>query len=172
MKSANLLLRLVLIVCFLPVISGCDKLKLPASDSTPPTLKWKVYFFETSTEQEITATGQTVKVKAGKEVRVTLIAEDKDGGVKKISFGGGTTWGCISGGIGQNKSGLLSTDVQNLSPDSDGYVLPSIFLMRSFTMNFDCSSGYTLTGGKYELVGNAENYYGGTANSMLFLQLE
>lgn len=163
---------LFFLLIFIFFLSGCDKLKKPASDSTPPTLKWKVYFFETSTEQEVTGTGQVVKVKAGKEVRVTLIAEDTDGGVKKITFGGGTTWGCISGGIGQNKSGLLTTDVQNLSPDSDGYVLPSIFLMRNFTMNFDCSPGYTLSGAKYELVGQAENYYGGTANSMLFLQLE
>ena len=159
-------------ICSLFLLSGCDKLKKPSSDSTPPTLKWKVYFFDTSTEKEVTASGQTVKLKTGTEVRVTLIAEDKDGGVQKITFGGGNTWGCISGSVGQNKSGLLSTDVQNLSPDSDGYVLPSIFLMRNFTMNFPCDGGYTLTSGKYELAGSAENYFGGIVNSMLYLQTE
>jgi hypothetical protein len=165
-------LTVVCIFTLIGLMSGCDKLKKPSSDSTPPKLTWKVYFFETSSEQTVTSSGQTVKVKKGKEVRVTLIAEDTDGGVSKISFGGGFNYGCISGSEGQNSNGLLSTDVQNLSPDADGYVLPSIFLMRNFTMDFTCNPGYTLTGGKYELVGQAENYFGGNVNSMLYLQLE
>lgn len=163
---------IVFVLALAVIFSGCDKLKKPASDSTPPTLKWVVYFFDTNTDQHITSSGQTVKVKKGQEVRVTLICEDKDGGVSKITFGGGFTYGCTSGSLGQNGNGLLASDVQNLSPDANGYVLPSIFLMRNFTMNFSCNPGYTLTGGKYELAGSGENYYGGTVNSMLFLQME
>ena len=160
----------VLSLCLL--FGACSKLEKPDSDSTPPVLKWKIHFIEDNTDTEVNENGKTIKVKKGNEVRVTLIAEDTDGGVQKIMLGGGFTFHCVSGSVGQNSNGLLETDVQNLYPDANGNVLPSIFLIKNVSTAFTCQSGYTLTNGSFDLVGTAENYYNGVTHSTLKIETE
>ncbi len=160
------------LICISLLLGACSKLKKPESDSTPPVLKWKVHFIEDNTDTEVLENAKTIKVKKGTDVRVTLIAEDEDGGVQKITFGGGFTFHCKSGSVGQNSNGTLQTDVQNLYPDAKGNVLPSIFLIKEISTEFTCQTGYTLTNGSYDLVGTAENYYNGVTTSTLKIETE
>lgn len=161
-----------LLLCLSLLFGSCSKLKKPDSDSTPPVLKWKVHFVETNTDTEVTENAKTIKVKKGNEVKVTLIAEDEDGGVQKITFGGGFTFHCVSGSVGQNSNGTLATDVQNLYPDANNNVLPSIFLIKEVSTAFTCQTGYTLTNGSYDLVGTAENYFNGVTTYTLKIETE
>ena len=154
------------------LFSACSKLEKPDSDSTPPVLKWKIHFMEDNTETEVTENAKTIKVKKGNEVKVTLIAEDEDGGVQKITFGGSFTFHCVSRSVGQNSNGTLETDVQNLYPDENNNVLSSIFLIKEVSTAFTCQTDYTLTNGSYDLVGTAENYYNGVTTSTLKIETD
>ena len=161
-----------IILCISFLFIACGKLEKPESDPTPPILKWNVHFLDTKTDTEVTGSGKTIYVKKDSKLEVTLTAEDEDGGVQKITFGGGFTFNCTKGSVGQNSTGTLETDVQNLYPDSENYVLPSVFLKKEINMEFTCQPEYILTEGSYDLTGSAENYFGGTVNSTLKITTE
>ena len=160
------------ILCLCLLFSACSKLEKPESDPTPPILKWNVHFLDTKTDTEVLGSGKTIYVKKDSKLKITLTAEDEDGGVQKITFGGGFTFNCTKGTVGQNSTGTLETDVQNLYPDTDNHVLPSIFLIKDIKMEFTCQPEYTLTEGSYNLTGSAENYFGGSINSTLKITTE
>jgi len=161
-----------IVLCISFLFIACSKLEKPESDSTPPILKWNVHFLDTKTDTEVLESGKTIYVKKDSKLKITLTAEDKDGGVQKIIFGGGFTFNCAKGSVGQNSTGTLETDVQNLYPDTDNHVLPSIFLIKDIKMEFTCQPKYKLTEGSYDLSGSAENYFGGTVNSTLKIATE
>jgi len=162
----------VSILCLCLLFSACNKLEKPESDSTPPILNWNVHFLDTKTDTEVMESGKTIYVKKGSKLEVTLTAEDEDGGVQKITYGGGFTFNCTKGTVGQNSTGTLETDVQNLYPDSENHVLPSVSLTKEIHMEFTCQPEYTLTEGSYDLTGSAENYFGGKINSTLKIATE
>lgn len=68
-------------------VTGCETKKLPASDSTPPTLTWHVENRTSNKKQEIKGVGH-VYGKRGDEFRVNLVAQDPEG-IKKITKVGG-----------------------------------------------------------------------------------
>jgi len=161
-----------LIFCLTLFLTSCGKLEKPESDPTPPILKWNVHFLDTKTDTEVTGSGKTIYVKKDSKLEVTLTAEDEDGGVQKITFAGGFIFNCTKGSVGQNSTGTLETDVQNLYPDTKNHVLPSVSLTKEISMEFTCQPEYTLTEGSYDLTGSTENYFGGSVNSTLKISTE
>ena len=158
--------------CVLLVLAACTnlKVKLPASDSTPPMLVWNVYSHDTSQQNDHPGS-PTLTAKRGQTFRITLKASDPQG-VKSIELnptlgGGELAWQCTSGGLGQNKTATLAPMVQNLSPDSNGMVLTSIFLIQSLDFTMECQAGWTFKGGSGQLTGRASNYFGGVTTETI-----
>lgn len=161
--------RVALAVGLLVILQGAScKTPAPTSDSTPPVLKWSVVNDVTRETQKFTGDGN-VTGSAGDSFTVTLRAEDPQG-VHRIALGGSATWSCVQGEIGQTKIAEYETDVQELEPDSEGKVLTKIFLIRDVDLSsFSCPSGFAFGGGSVELVGEGENYFGGTTMGTLTL---
>ena len=159
------------IVALLALVS-CSRVLLPASDSTPPTLRWNVQNVIDSTSQDFSGNG-TLTVRVGDRYRVTLFADDPQG-VHIISLAASTGWSCVSGDIGQNSGpGLAVPETQTFSPDSDGYVLTTALILRNAPVGpFSCPAGWTFTGATTTFIGSAENYYGGAVTGHLVFDVE
>ncbi len=59
---------------------------------------------------------------------------------------------------------------QNLSPDANGLVLTSIFLIYDIALT--CPEGWTLVSGSAKLTGWASNYFGGIETAVLTITLD
>jgi hypothetical protein len=158
------------------VVAGCDnvKVKLPASDSTPPILVWNVYNHETGAQADHPGS-PTLNAKRGEHYRIILKANDP-GGVKQIkinpSIGSGEmAWTCKGppGGenVAQSKTATLGPMTQDLAPDSNNMVLTSIFLIFELDFSMDCQTNWSFSGGSAHLTGQASNYYGGVTTENL-----
>jgi hypothetical protein len=150
-------------------LTGCEKVKKPTSDTTPPTLTWHVENRTQNTSTDINGTG-SVTGKKGDDFRVTLTAKDPQG-IQKITMGGGYTKSCKKGSLGQSGQGDFAGKVQNLSPDGDGNVLTSIFLIESYTPDIDCNAGWTWEGTSIGLVGSGVNYLNLTTDGNLTIKV-
>ena len=148
------------------LLTGCDKVDKPTSDSSAPSLQWTV--LDETTKQSTTIAGQgDFPGVRGRSYNVTLKAIDAQG-IHEIRLGSSTAWGCKSGNLGQSHGPSLDTeDVQVLNPDADGKVLTEIFLLRSTSAIFDCSSGFTFSGGTTSMFGTGKNYFNGVTKGTL-----
>jgi hypothetical protein len=168
----------VRLCCFLfalgLIIAGCQKVKKPQSDSTPPKLVWNVFNHGTSAQADHPGS-PTINAKRGELYRITLKANDPEG-VKLIqvnpSLGSGElAWTCKAppGGenVAQNKTATLGPMSQSLAPDADGNVLTSIFLIQELDFTMVCQAGWGFTSGSAKLTGQASNYFGGTTTETL-----
>lgn len=152
------------------MMQGCDKTSAPTSDSTPPTLKWTVIRPDTP-NQTINGSGN-ITAQPGDSFDVTLTAEDPQG-IHEISLAATTSWTCSAGDVAQTSGPSLgSPTVQTLSPDSEGNVLTSIFLIEDVNFGpFNCPAGYTLIGATITLLGTGENYFSGVTNGSLVIAM-
>jgi hypothetical protein len=153
------------------------KVDLPSSDSSPPSLVWNVYSFNTGVQADHPGS-PTLGAHHGEHYRITLKANDPQG-VKQIqlnpSLGSGEiSWTCHSTGgepLGQSKTATLGPMTQDLSPDSSGQVLTGIFLMQELDIALDCQSGWSFQGGQVKLTGRATNYFGGVTTETFHMQV-
>ena len=172
----------VLLCCFFGVLFstlvGCQKVKKPASDSTPPKLIWNVFNHGTNAQADHPSS-PTINAKRGEKYQITLKANDPEG-VKSIqlnpSLGSGEmSWTCKGppGGenVAQNKNATLGPMTQNLAPDADGNVLTSIFLITELDFTMECQAGWSFSGGTAKLTGQASNYFGGTTTETLTFKI-
>lgn len=150
------------------------KVKLPKSDSTPPSLVWTVFSYDTNTQTDHPGS-PTIQAKLGDSYRVTLEARDPQG-VKSIQINptvgsGEISWSCSDPPgpppLQQSKHALLGPMTQNLSADSSGYVLTSIFLIQDLDLGLSCQVGWTFGGGTATLTGQASNYFGGVTTEVI-----
>ena len=145
--------------------SNCKTTK-PTSDSTPPVVKWSILHKPGNQQQEIVGNG-TINQKADESLTITCLALDPEG-IHEITLGGGGSFSCLQGNIGQNTSVDQKTDVQTLNPDSAGNVLTQIFLIRDVDLNaWKCNPGFTFKGGSLTLIGTGENYFNGKTTATL-----
>lgn len=162
----RLIILLTLSVFF--AFSNCQTNK-PSSDSTPPVVRWVVLNKETNVKSNITGDG-SINAKIGDSFSVTEIVDDPEG-VQYIELSVSYEWGCISGDIGQNSGPSLGVpESQTLSPDANGKVLNSIFLLRDIettAKTFPCNSNYTFSGGIIRFYGKGKNYFNGETKSTL-----
>jgi hypothetical protein len=173
-KSTFCLRLCCLLMAFGLGIVGCQRVKKPTSDSTPPKLVWNVFNHGTSAQADHPGS-PTIDAKRGEKYRITLKANDPEG-VKSIqlnpSLGSGEmSWTCKAppGGenIAQNKNATLGPMTQNLSPDADGNVLTSIFLIQELDFTMECQPGWSLISGSAKLTGQSSNYFGGTTTETI-----
>jgi hypothetical protein len=147
------------------------KVKKPTSDSTAPKLVWNVFNHDTNEQADHTGS-PTLNAKRGQRYRVTLKALDPEG-VKSIqinpSLGSGEmAWQCqLPPDLGQNKTATLAPMNQDLTPDADGNVLNTIFLIFEMDLAMPCQSGWTFASGSAKLTGAAGNYFGGKTTDVL-----
>jgi len=161
------------VVCL--AVASCQRgVKLPKSDSTPPSLVWNVFNYATNAQSDHNG-NPTINVKRGQKYRITLKANDPEG-IKQIQINpsagsGELVWTCKAppGGenIAQNKNATLGPMTQNLAPDSSGNVLTSIFLLYDVDFKMECQSGWSFTSGSGTLTGQASNYFSGTTTATI-----
>lgn len=156
--------------------SGCAglKVKQPASDSTPPSLVWNVFNHDTR-EQADHPGSPAIQVQRGGSYRIILKANDPQG-VQSIQMnpvlgGGELWWQCVTppGGenLAQNKTATLGPLTQNLSPDGNGMVLTSIFLIQEMSFAMECQPGWNFASGGGKLTGRSSNYFGGITTEVI-----
>jgi len=173
MRTSHTISKISFVIFFFSFLFiSCGRLEKPESDPTPPILKWNVHFLDDKTDTEVLESGKTIYVKKDSKLEITLTAKDENGGIHKITFGGGFTFNCTKGTVGQNSTGTLETDIKNLYPDGNNNVLPLAYLTKKINMEFTCQPEYTLTEGCYDLTGSAENFHGGSINSTLKIATE
>ena len=157
-------------------VAGCSNLKVkkPSSDSTPPALTWTVFNYDTSVTKDH-AGSPSLQAKRGESYRVTLKAKDPQG-IKSIQINptvgsGEINWLCNDPPGGENlqqaKSALLGPMNQDLTPDANGYVLTSIFLIHDLDFSLACQPGWTFASGTATLTGRATNYYSGVTTEVI-----
>jgi hypothetical protein len=166
----------VVVMSLCGILAGCNdvKVKKPASDSTPPSLVWNVFNHGTGAQADHVGS-PTLNAKRGESYRITLKAKDT-GGVQSIqinpSVGSGElSWQCLDppGGenVAANKNAVLGPQSENLSPDSNGMVLSSVFLLYELDLAMECQSGWSFKSGTAHLTGRATNYFGGVTTEEL-----
>jgi hypothetical protein len=164
--SSGRLGTLFLVACSLAThLSNCQTQQPKTPDTTPPTIRWHVVNKATNVSHDIQGSGD-VAAKLGDSYTVTCFVQDPEG-VHEITLGGGGSYTCTSGGLGQNSSFLQKTDTQTLNPDSNGNVLNQIFLIRDADFNFQCNSGFGFSSGSLSLNGTGQNYNGGNVKGGL-----
>ena len=157
-------------------VAGCTNLKVkkPSSDSTPPALAWTVFSYDTNATTSH-AGSPSLQAKWGESYRVTLKANDPQG-IKSIQINptvgsGEINWVCNDppGGesLQQAKDALLGPMTQDLTPDANGYVLTSVFLIHDLDFSLSCQPGWTFGGGTATLTGRATNYYSGVKTEVI-----
>ena len=164
--------------------TGCSnnpiKVKLPASDSAPPSLIWNVFNFNTSAQADHPA-DETIVANQGESYRVILKASNPNGveSIQITPFGTMWWWCSSSPKIGATpefeKSAVLPTfPAQTVAPDPAGFVLTGLFLIYQLDFNLSCGKGkFVVKGsGMATLHGNASNYYGGTTSGALIFHIE
>ena len=165
------------VVLFLANV-GCKKVKKPKEDSTPPKLVWNVYNYGTNAQADHPGS-PTINAKRGAKFRVTLKANDPEGAnwIKiNPSLGSGEMkWTCKAppGGenLGQAHTADLAPMTRTVSPDANGNVLTSIFLLYDLDFKMECQSGWSFTSGSATLTGQASNYFGGVTTETLTFQI-
>jgi hypothetical protein len=177
MNTLKLFLPAFVGIVLLSGCDGCNKIKLPNEDQTPPTCKWEVNVLDNDSTFQF-SNGGTLIMANTYNVRVYFTVSDNDGGVKRISVTGSGTkaypqmlyvydWGS------QNKLDW-NEDVSG-PPDGKNMVVKSRTLLKQF--DFTPQPGnppgdihfpaITPAGGSLNLHGVGENYHRGTCTSNL-----
>jgi hypothetical protein len=150
--------------------TGCaGTVKLPNSDSTPPsvTLEVKVSGFATT----VSSTGLPVTHHfAVFPVSLTAHGFDGDSGIKRVSIDGTLHWQCVdpSTSLAQSKMPLFHYQYDNpyISPKPGDSVLKELFCVADIQITeFYCQSPYVLSSGGIDVKATAENFYGGKSTT-------
>lgn len=163
-KKRALHLALVLSCCL--VLIACDKVPMPTSDSTPPSLTWTVKNQTANTSSTISGSGR-VTAQGKDTLYITLRANDPEG-VSYIVLSGGYQKYCTgSDSTAQTGQGDFATQLHSLSPDASNQV--STAAIETMTLKADtvCSSGYTWDSTLVTLHGLARNYFSGETRGSL-----
>ena len=145
---------------------ACPKVYKPASDSTPPTITWKVTNKATSAVQTFTGNG-SFKAKWGERYAVKMTAADS-GGVNEASLVSSTGWQCKTGDVAKNAGpGLETPDVEKHDVWPSGQVCSEIVKFRDLDFSFSCQPGYQFSSGSAVLTGVGKNFYGGVTTAKL-----
>jgi hypothetical protein len=145
---------------------ACPKVNKPTSDSTPPTITWKVTNKATSAVQPFTGNG-SFKAKWGERYAVKMTAADS-GGVNEASLVSSTGWQCKTGDVAKNAGpGLESPDVEKHDVWPSGQVCSEIVKFRDLDFSFSCQPGYQFSSGSAVLTAVGKNFYGGVTTAKL-----
>lgn len=154
----------LVLVCLL---TACTTTPPNTNETTPPTLTWTVHNGTAGTFQTYKGSSNPViHATQGTQYFITLRADDL-GGIKQITLGFSTEWTCSEDGVAQSASSLGVEQVANFSPDSNGNVLTSQFMLNEDTVNFTCNSGFKFDSGADGFSGTSTNFSNKVAKSTL-----
>jgi hypothetical protein len=158
------------ILCLM--LQGCEKVKKPTSDATPPTLVWHVINLNTNAQSDHNLNA-TINAKRGERYRVTIRGTDPEG-VHLVKWDPSTLfWQCITppGGeqVAQNHQALLGPgEAKTLAPDANGYVLTeSALILPDLDFALACQDTWIFNGGTIAFTGEVANYFNGNKNGSL-----
>lgn len=154
------------------VVSGCpgsaDKLTIPASDVTPPTITMDIFLPNQSTPLTFTPTTPvtpTVTATANDVVTVVARGDDADGGVQDVQvWAVQTSWKSV-GGIAQQVGPGLAGAPEASNPDASA-IGEVALKSRLATHNVDIKQirgGYSRV--QIEVWATAKNFHGGTIST-------
>jgi hypothetical protein len=149
------------------LMAGCGQEVTPTtSEPTPPTLTWGVLDKSTHTLQNYPATA-TIAASPESSYSITLRAEDP-GGVQHIEVGGGYDFGCASGNLGSQQSGLLVSYSYTAHANGAGKVSSYEVLLTSVDPSgWSCPGGQSFAGGQAAVTGRATNFSNRVAEGKL-----
>jgi len=165
MRNKSMLpLATVVTGCCITLIA-CTTVTPPSSDPTPPVLTWHIENQTTGASSSVTGSG-SVAASVNDSIRITLKADDPQG-IQLIELGGGYVTSCQAGDAASSASGSFGTDSQPLSPDAQGNVLTSIFLIKTVVPDVSCPGGSSWQSTSVSLNGLGRNYFSGTTTGTL-----
>ena len=149
--------------------SNCGTQKSREPDRTPPKIRWTVLNRATGDVKNISGSAD-INAKVGENYRATCFVEDPEG-VRSIKLSGSSSYTCVApNGLVQKANFEHFPESQNLSPDSKGNVLPSIFLIRDVDADINCDT-WQFRGGSDQLNCRGENYNGGIVEAGLLFHI-
>jgi len=164
MKNGSAILFVLIMGCCLTLIA-CDKVTLPTSDSTPPTLSWKVLKLGNKESTNVPS-GGTYPARKTDSLLVTLTAADRQG-VSYIEMGGGYVKFCVISGTNEtNSQGIYDTLSHSITPDANNQVLTETIETRTVQAEITCNQG-DWSSTKVMLNGLARNYFSGETKATM-----
>jgi hypothetical protein len=149
---------------------ACPKVDLPSSDSTPPSITWKVTNKATSAVQNFTENG-SFQAKLGEHYTVKMTATDT-GGVHEASLADSVGWQCKSGSVAKGAGPSLGTpDVEKHDVWPNGQVCSEIVRYRDLDLIFECQPGYQFEKATVKLTGTGKNFFGGVTQGTLTINV-
>lgn len=157
------------------LISACNKVPLPGSDDSAPSVNWQVIDAMGGglARGGNSLTDDVTTAYVGEMVVVQLQAKDGQG-VKRVKLSdpvmsytctneNGDTFG------DDEKNLVIDYQEETLIPDADNEVFSELWLVDTVYFNHDCGAGFSLAKATATFYGEAENYFGGTSNGTLEL---
>jgi hypothetical protein len=178
MNSARRFIRASIVSAPLVLaLSCCPKVYKPASDSTPPTIAWKVTNLYTNAVQTFTGSDSfTIKLDEAYQVKMT--AEDS-GGVNEASLDHSIYWSCTNSNVIEFYPGsdpaITKHDMWPSGQVCSKIVMP-LREVNTFTLIAVCKSdiepfGSEFSGGLHLMTGVAKNFYGGVTTAKLKINI-
>lgn len=171
----------ILIFCCLMILAACKSdpalVRIPAVDSTPPTLRWELHNESAMPNAVITEfkeSSNITTIHRADKVHLYLVAEDLESGIRHAILTGQFDYLCIDPSApdqGTNSHGsipgqTIHLDMLTLQALKE-WKLDGNWLLS----NFECGAGYDYSKGKFELSGLAINPLKDTSISSLTIQV-
>lgn len=161
----------IILISILPFLVNCDEITIPDSDETLPEATLKI----TIGDEEIILTSESHdvsrRVKKDDLIFLLAIAEDKDGGVKKVCLHSSGFVECTDGHYTERFDPMLLPICHefDMVPGDTAPTMWEIWrTVRVSEYERWCSLGYHLSKVKFHVRASAENYHGGVVYSAEF----
>jgi hypothetical protein len=143
---------------------------LTTRDNTPPSLFWEVTELSSNVTQTVRGPENILTLRRGTKLRVVLISEDLESGIKEMSREESSDFRCMSNGVGVAGSPYYARESAYI-PDLGEYAFRR-YEMKSDTvfLNF-CSSFDSFQSGYYNFRGQVTNYQNIQNRSNLTIQV-
>lgn len=161
--------RVSLCALFLLSACVCPKVQLPASDSTPPKIAWRVRDKTTGDEKNFSGDGD-LEVKWGHKLEIKATATDNEG-VHQLDIGESAGWSCTNGSTNTSQPPDSATYSEHKDQWPNGEVCTEIEYFADEDLGWSCDSGYWFQGGVVTFNATAHNFYGGTTQSTLTIKV-
>jgi hypothetical protein len=172
MNTCRHRLLLLLFTLAIGALAGCacPKVQKPSSDSSPPTINWKVRNESTNAVQTFTGNA-SFQAQKNEHYVVTMTAADS-GGVHEATLTDETSWSCKQGSaVSSSGPGLTVPLTEKHDEWPSGQVCSEIDLILDKKLEFTCQSGYQFNGALVRLTATGKNFYNGQTTAQLTINI-
>jgi hypothetical protein len=173
-KSEKFKFSLIALTAFTALALSACELRVPTSDSTPPTIRLEITGFgETIVLTESSAPVERIITSASARINMLATGIDEDGGVSNVYIAGETSSNCVSGDIGRLQTASYLADNPDTSasgPGDEAYDtrLAALNLRIANFANLCERVGYTLTSVSGAFRATAVNFHSGRTSTPVF----